>query len=77
MYKTNLLAILLVATTVSMVTCKKKSGGLFTAGIVESLVRNEVQRKMPAATHSKTTTGNSLYSDTISVIIVKSNLKIV
>ena len=57
MYKTHVLAILLIATTVAMVTCKKKSEGLFTAGIVESLVKNEVQRKMPAAAHSKTVSG--------------------
>ena len=57
MFKRPFLAILLLVATVSMVASKKKSGSLFTANIVESLVKNEVQRKMPSAAHSKTTTG--------------------
>ena len=48
--------VLLVA--ISLATCKKpKSAGLFTASIVEDLVKNEVQKKMPSAAHTKTMTG--------------------
>jgi len=53
--------VFLLAISLSLVSCRKKEG-LFTAGIVENLVKNEVQKKMPSAAHTKTMTGNNFGS---------------
>ena len=49
--------VFLLALLLGLASCRKKGGGLFTAGIVENLVKNEVEKKMPSATHTKTMTG--------------------
>ena len=49
----------LIFLVIAVVSCKKNSNGLFSANIIEDLVKNEVKRKMPSAVHTKTMTGTS------------------